>query len=480
MEAFTILDLFAGLPEELFSSLLSRWLTATSFARLDSALCVRDHRAWLLQVAYGPTVVLSRPSLMYIPPCVCRQAMMVWLMRRNVGMEWFDVSNCTLDNVALSGAYLEARGSTVLTVDFSAKRPLDDDYTALNKTTCVIGKFCAKLRTFHGNHGHSLEALATIAEGCVLLETLNLRGEFADATLNAFARNCHHLRKVTIHSHDSVPSAVSVAGLAQHCRYLHTLHICLKDKVLTDAFLGQLAPCCSQLEELDVSSAHVSHVGLEALAVHCGKLRSLSFCNGSITAAAPVNSASLCALRSLTIYAVEIENESLDSLLGFCPTVEVLWIAHQQSLTEAGYVAIAQRCPLIQDLTLQGGGPAVTDTVLRSVAEQYRHLRAFCVTDCGQITDAGLTTLLQGHPQLEQLDIRDNWKLTDAALHAVSVSCTHLRRIVLGDCYGMTDVGVLALLEGCPQLTSVDVEDYCGLTEETKRLLKERFRTKYG
>jgi hypothetical protein len=476
MRASTALDLLGSLPGEIFSSILSSWLTATYVARLDGALCVREHRAWFLQAAYGPTVILHNPQNLQKEGVDVRDAISMWVMRKSAGMELLGVTKCMFQNEAMSRSYLEARGCSVVTVDFPVFFHFPSNDTAVNKITSYIGMFCPNLREFDGYGGHDDEALTAVARGCPLLEDIRLRGHYSDETLEAFAENCHRLRHVSIQVYDDALSEESLVELVQRCRLLETMSIHHEEPILTDTFFSQLAVCCPLLKELDVAHAHVSHVGLDALAAHCGNLHTLSFDSGVIDTDARSSTTVFPALLTLVIYDVEIDDASLDALLQRCPAVTELILTNLQDVTEAGLVAAAARCPLVRSLVFSTETSSVTDAVLRSVADNFSHLRSFAAGGCNDATEAGLCAVIKSHPQLEKLDVSFNFNVSDVLLGDLVDHCHNLRTVDLSGC-GITDAGVIALLQGCPHLTRVNISDCYQLKEETRRLLKERFRT---
>jgi hypothetical protein len=272
-----------------------------------------------------------------------------------------------------------------------------------------------------------------------------------DAHIDVFAQRSHQLKSVNIVCGSKL-SEMAFVRLVQNCHLLDQVFICCTETRLTDAFFVQVAQNCPLLTTLEVSYARLGHAGLEAMAAHCRKLRTFSFSEGRINITDRKGTSAFPAMLELKLYDVHIDDVSLEALLRCCPTVQTIDFLEVFDPTEAGLLAALPRCPLVQKLCLPALGPAVTDAVLRGIADACRHLRYVNLRYCRSMTDAGLCALIQQSPHLEELHVRDNEQLSDEVLIALGEHCPALRHVdVTGS--DVTCGGILALMRRFPQLT---------------------------
>jgi hypothetical protein len=471
MSTRTVLGLIVSVPEEVFSTILTSWLTAKHVALLDSAMCVREHRESFMKAAYGPTVILHMPEEKRIS-YVKRDAMNMWMMRRCAGMESLHVTNCMYYNALPSREYLLARGPTVREVSFTNKWGTEDP--AVNTITSYVAAFCPNLRSFQGERCQSHEALAAIAVGCPLLDKIRFRGGFMDATFDAFAGNCRLLRELIIES-DCEFSEPPLVFLLEKCRLLENVTISCKETELTDAFFVALALSCPLLAEVGVGCARINQVSVELLARRCTKLKVLNLEYGSISMTGPLSDAAFPALIDLCFCEVEIGDASLDFFLRCCPKLQTLLLVQLYGLTESGLQGISVHCPMLHTLSLDCSTPAVTDDLLRDLAGHYKQLRSFAAARCELLTDDSVCALIGNSPLLEELDLSECSWLSDTVVYAIAANCPLLRIVFLNGCGGVTAAGVAALLQGCLHLTCLQVVECPQVDEATKQLLEERF-----
>jgi F-box/leucine-rich repeat protein 2/20 len=118
------------------------------------------------------------------------------------------------------------------------------------------------------------EGVSKVAAGCSSLENLNITGcpQVKYAALASLAQNCAHL-----HFLDLTDTTITDEGLVylEGCKALK--HIVLRYLTLSDAAVGKLAKCCTNLDDVNLEGCNnITIAAAESLAQNCAKLKYLS------------------------------------------------------------------------------------------------------------------------------------------------------------------------------------------------------------
>jgi hypothetical protein len=456
----SLITLLQGIPDVVFATLLSSWVTAADVARLDSAWCSTKDRSVFLRTAYGATTVLCYPVT---KGYVNMELLSLWMLLKGAAMARFAVTQSVIDNEQLCETFLKSRGTQLRDVSFYMRQSYDTG-AAVDAIALCVGKYCPNLTTLQGANFLTDVILRKIAEGCPLLETFLLEGRScSNEALKALAQHCHQLRYVSIRTDTEVP----LDGLLQlvgSCAQLTTLQIISHrynlgmnhPRHLTESLLLQLAANCPEIAKIELNFANLSESGFHALVEHCPKLHSLTITYSNLAAATPARTLefSFHALEVLTIRSVSLDDGSLDGLLRCCPALTTLELVELDGLSYRGLCKLGTHAPRLEVLHMDSNDDATTDEVLLNVAAHCSALRVFKVPRCEDLSDEGVCAVIQACPHLEDIDLEGIESLTDAVLFALGAHSQQLRTLRV-DGWEMTREGVTALLAGCPLLTEV-------------------------
>jgi hypothetical protein len=129
------------------------------------------------------------------------------------------------------------------------------------------------------------------------------------------------------------------------------------------------------------------------------------------------------------------------------------------SVTDIGLIAVANGCPLLQNLCLSEC-KAITDTSVIRVAEQCPLLKSVILSYCtddlhgdATLSDASLFAFALHSLNLESLDLDFVENVTNTGMTAVVEGCLKLRMLNVGNNEYITEEAVVALRVSYPQLT---------------------------
>jgi hypothetical protein len=141
-----------------------------------------------------------------------------------------------------------------------------------------------------------------------------------------------------------------------------------------------------------------------------------------------------------------IENAGVIALAQGCPGLQTIDLNGCEKVMDAGVIALAQECPGLQTIKL-----------------------AVDLDGCGKVTDVGVIALAQGCPGLQNINLNSCGKVTDAGVRALAQGCPGLQTMDLNSCEKVTDAGVIALAQECPGLQSIGLR---GCSKVTKKYRK--------
>ena len=234
--------------------------------------------------------------------------------------------------------------------------------------------------------------------------------------------------------------------------------------------------CCGALEDLQLSSAHITDRALAALAQHCPNLQRLHVQGVLLTSAA--------------LLALSERDLPLDKLqvVPWIPTIPnadlVARSAHALSrireldtsvlLSHYSTSAALLLCPRLtgaRRLCLNSCEDAALLPLLSCTS-----LQMLAVYDGSSTTAHQLHALLANNITLRSVCIRSSDLVTDAVLGQVAECCPALQELTLRSAQpsSLSDIGLLVLSKACRQLLRLDINgDECEFTESALRGLAQ-------
>jgi hypothetical protein len=215
-------------------------------------------------------------------------------------------------------------------------------------------------------------------------------------------------------------------------------------------------PC---LHDLRFSEASVDDAGLQALRNHASKLRTLVLLEcGKITNAGAVALAQKCV--SLTCLDIaqcpQLSDVAVQNFAASCPRLETIQL--QGSFTCVSARSLALRCGKSLKHVSFKNMTFTNDISLCAVADRCKGLEELLLESCTGLTAEGLLSLVSKLPGLKELAITGCDTLTDAVLSALAEIHPELETLSLYKSSGYTSIGALAVMRTLKQLRGFAVE----------------------
>ncbi|CAH9053913.1 unnamed protein product [Cuscuta europaea] len=311
------------------------------------------------------------------------------------------------------------------------------------------------------------EALVLISLRCRNLTRLKLRScrEITDAGIEAFAKNCKGLKKLSCGS--CTFGSKGMNAVLQNCTFLEELSV--------KRLLGITDP----------ASAHPigSDVALSSLRVICLKELYHGQCFGPLI----VGSKNLKTLKLFRCIGdwdklleriacqvsglVEIHLERLQvsdaglSAISNCPNLEILQLVKTPECTNFGLMNVAEHCKILRKLHIDGWKTnRISDDGLLAVAEHCLNLQELVLIGVNP-TRTSLEKLATNCVNLERLALCGSETVGDPELSCIAAKCIALKKLCIKSC-PVSDQGMGALARGCPNLIKVKVKKCSLVTSE--------------
>ena len=117
-------------------------------------------------------------------------------------------------------------------------------------------------------------------------------------------------------------------------------------------------------------------------------------------------------------------------------------------LTDICFGALAERCPLLESVSLRGC--ELTDVSIVALAKKCARLSSVNFAFCDLLTDVSIMALAGNSSLLESVNLGSCKLLTDVSIVAFAGSCPLLKSVNFTHCYLLTDASVAALKAALP------------------------------
>ncbi|KAG6516377.1 hypothetical protein ZIOFF_026836 [Zingiber officinale] len=314
-------------------------------------------------------------------------------------------------------------------------------------------------------HSESIgdEALVLIAARCRSLTRLKLRAcrAVTDGGMASVAEHCPGLRKLSVGS--CTFGYTGVDAVVQRCPMLEELSIkrlrglpdasCMVESIIGAASLQSIC-----LKELYNGQCFASLIaGSSNL-----KILKLIRCSGDWDRLLENIADKVPGIVEIHLEKLQVSDRGLVALSS-CADLEILHLVKTPECTDAGLAAVAEFCPLLRKIHIDGWKTnRIGDEGLIVVARQCPNLQELVLIGVNP-TARSMGLIASDCPKLERLALCSSETFGDPEIICIASKCMALRKLCIKGC-PVSDQGMEALAEGCPKLVKVKVKKCHGVT----------------
>ncbi|KAL9248654.1 F-box protein-like protein [Drosera capensis] len=330
-----------------------------------------------------------------------------------------------------------------------------------NAGVVAVAEKCRLLRKVHidGWRTNRIgdEGLAALGKYCGNLQELVLIGlnptvaslEVTDDGMAAFSRNCKGLRKLSCGSCDFGTKGLN--SVIENFEKLEGLSIKRLRGLNDQGMIRVMEPISGGIGAKSLRSVCLKELYngqvFGSLIIGARNLKSLKLikCMGDWDRVLGLMSESNDGLVEVHLEMSQASNVGLSAIAN-CPKLEILHVVKAPDCSNAGFVAVAEKCRLLRkELVLIGSNPTV----------------------------ASLEVIASGCKNLERLTLCSSETIRDAEISCIASKCVALKNFYIKSC-PISDNGLEALAVGCPNLVKIKVKKCKEVTNDILEWLKER------
>lgn len=284
-----------------------------------------------------------------------------------------------------------------------------------NREILQLAKRCQGLLKIDVNNHLNItdDGVSSLAERCSHLQYIDLGSckDITDEGVIALAGRCPHLQYINLSECERITDR-GVLALTERCPNLR--HIDLSDcGHITNASVIELAKRLPNLQFIALGEcSNITDDAVKALATHCPELQSINLERNSLSSHALTALAKGCsALRHINLYNSRGWNNDVAAAFARrCPNLEYIDLCYC-SATDADVVALANGCPNLQSINLNGASwsfpSAVSNMAVIALAERCPNLKYVSFFNRHAITDAAVIELARQCPRLQSVEFPD-------------------------------------------------------------------------
>lgn len=250
---------------------------------------------------------------------------------------------------------------------------------------------------------------------------------------------------------------------------------------LSDSGLVSFAKAAVSLEGLQLEECHrITQFGFFGALLNCGaKLKAFAMinCLGIKDLNMGFQARSPChSLRSLSIRNCPGFGNACLSVLGkLCPQLQQLDLSGLQGITDAGFLHLLESCEAGLVKVNLSGCVNLTDKVVSSLAELHGWtLEMLNLNGCQKLSDACLVAIAENCPLLNDLDV-SKCKITDSGIATLaSANQLNLQILSMSGCSLITDRSLPALGNLGQNLLGLNLQHCNAISTSTVELLVEQ------
>lgn len=312
------------------------------------------------------------------------------------------------------------------------------------------------------------EALVIISERCPNLTRLKLRAcrELTDAGMEAFAKNCKGLRKLSCGS--CTFGSKGMNAVLENCAALEELSVKRLRGIVETAVAEPIGPgvAAASLKTICLKELYNGQC-FGSLILGAKNLKTLKLfrCSGDWDTLFTLMAERVASM----IVEVHFERLQISDIglqaISNCSNLEILHLVKTPECTDMGLVAIAERCKLLRKLHIDGWkANRIGDEGLIAVAKFCPNLQELVLIGVNP-TKVSLEMLASNCPNLERLALCASDTVGDPEISCIAAKCLALKKLCIKSC-PVSDLGMEALANGCPNLVKVKVKKCKGVTPE--------------
>lgn len=303
------------------------------------------------------------------------------------------------------------------------------------------------------------DALVLISQRCPNLTRLKLRAcrELTDAGMEAFAKNCKGLKKLSCGS--CTFGSKGMNAVLDNCAALEELSV-KRLRGITDAAAAEpIGPgaAVSSLRTVCLKELYNGQCfGTLILGAKNLKTLKLFRCSGDWDRLFQLMAARAANIVEVHLERLQISDVGLQAISNYS-SLEILHLVKTPECSDIGLVAIADRCKLLRKLHIDGWkANRIGDEGLIAVAKGCPNLLELVLIGVNP-TKASLEMLASNCQNLERLALCGSDSVGDPEISCIAAKCVALKKLCIKSC-PVSDHGMEALASGCPNLVKVKVK----------------------
>ncbi|KAL2454834.1 F-box protein [Abeliophyllum distichum] len=361
--------------------------------------------------------------------------------------------------------WLRIEGQSRHRLSLNAKSELTSDIPKLFSRFETVTKLALKCDRRSVSIGD--DALILISLKCRNLTRLKLRAcrAITDDGMAVFARNCNSLRKFSCGFCSF--GAKGMNALLDSCESLEELSVKRLSGVTDGVGAEPIGPgkASGALKVICLKDLKNGQC-FGPLIIGSKNLRSLKLfrCSSDWDNLLVVIANRITGLLELHLERLQVSDLGL-SAISNCVNLEILHLVKIPECTNAGLMAVAEKCKLIRKLHIDGWKTnRISDDGLISIATHCPNLQELVLIGVNP-TRLSLEKLATHCQNLERLALCGSDTVGDAEISCIAAKCIALKKLCIKSC-PVSDHGMEALAGGCPNLVKVKFKRCRGVTSE--------------
>lgn len=161
------------------------------------------------------------------------------------------------------------------------------------------------------------------------------------------------------------------------------------------------------------------------------------------------------------------------SAISNCLDLEILHVVKTPECTNAGVVAMADKCKLLRKLHIDGWRTnRIGDEGLMAIAKNSGNLQELVLIGVNP-NSVSLEAIASNCTKLERLALCGSETIADEEISCIAAKCNALKKLCIKGC-PVSDSGIEAFAWGCPNLVKIKVKKCRAVTGEVSDWLKAR------